>query len=280
MSRPTPRLLAVDLDGTLLARSGEAHAEDVAALKAARAAGVAVTIVTGRLFSGTQWVAEALGLEGPVGCADGAHVAHAVTGETLLHAALTGDDAARLREGLSRRPLTTFLFARNTIVHDEAGEGFLHFMRTWSPQVERAPRVLEHEAWGHAHGVTAVVAVAEEAHVAATVETIRGELSSVAQVLSFPLGQTGLWGLITRAQGVDKGTALEFIARGAGVPLEATVAVGDWLNDVPMFRVAGAAYAMGQAPGELRELATAVLDETGERGGGIARVVREVFGVK
>lgn len=279
MSRPSPRLLAVDLDGTLLARSGEAHAEDVAALKAARAAGVTVTIVTGRLFSGTRHVAEALGLDGPVGCADGAHVAHA-TGETLLHTALTGDDAAKLREGLARRPLTTFLFARDTIVHDDAGEGFLHFMRTWSPQVERAPRVLEHAAWGHAHGVTAVVAVAEEAHVAATVETIRGELSSVAQVLSFPLGQTGLWGLITRAQGVDKGTALEFIARGAGVPLEATVAVGDWLNDVPMFRAAGRAYAMGQAPDELRVLATGLLPETAERGGGIARVVREVFGVR
>jgi Cof subfamily protein (haloacid dehalogenase superfamily) len=280
MSSVSPSLLAVDLDGTLLSRAGHPHEEDVQALRAARAAGVVVTIVTGRLIAGTQQAAAVLGLDGPVGCADGAHLVHVTTGETLSHTSFRGADAARLREDLAGRPLTTFLFARDTIVHDDAGEGFLQYMRTWSPKVERAERVLDHGAWAHEHGVTGVVAVAEEAHIGAAAETLRTSLSHVAQVISFPLGHTGLWGLLTRAQGADKGTALKFLAQAAGVPLEATVAVGDWLNDVPMFKVAGRSFCMGQGSDEVKATATDVLQETAEAGGGIARVVREVFGVR
>lgn len=274
-----PRLLAVDLDGTFLSRAGHPHVEDVAALRAARQAGVVVTILTGRLYSGTRAAAEAVGLDGPLGCADGAHIVHASTGQTLRHETIRGDDALRLRDGLARTEVATFVFAENTILHDEAGDGFLHFLRTWSPDVERADRVVEHAVWGHARGVTAVVAVAPQDRIDQVTRTIREELAHAAQVLSFPIGKTGLWGLLTRSQGISKGTALAFIAQHAGVSLEDTVAVGDWLNDVPMFEAAGRSFCMGQAPEGVKAAATDVLEETSELGGGIARVVRDVFGV-
>ncbi|MEW5739993.1 MAG: HAD-IIB family hydrolase [Myxococcota bacterium] len=280
MSRVTPRLLAVDLDGTLVSRGGRPHAVDVEALRAARDAGVTVTIITGRLYSGTRAAAEVLGLVGPLGCADGSHIVHAATGDTLAHTSIRGDDAARLRAHLEANELATFLFAQDAIVHDEAGEDFLHYVTTWSPKLERASSVLQHHAWQHEEGVTAVVAVADEARIGAATASIRGQLAHAAQVLSFPIGHSGLWGLLTRSQGIDKGTALRFIAQHAGVPLEATVAVGDWLNDVPMFRAAGRSFCMGQAPDEVKATATDVLPETAEAGGGIARVVRDVFGVR
>lgn len=279
MSSAAPRLLAVDLDGTFLSRAGHPHPVDVKALRAARDAGVTVTIITGRLISGTRHAAEAVGLDGPLGCADGSHIVHA-SGATLKHTTIRGDDAARLRDGLARNALATFVFSRDTIVHDEEGETFLDYVRTWSPQVERAARVLEHSSWNHEHGVTAVVAVADEARIGAATESIRGELGEATQVLSFSIGRTGLWALLARSRGIDKGTALEFIAQHARVPLAETVAVGDWLNDVPMFRVAGRSFAMGQAPDDVKACATDVLSETPEGGGGIARVVRDVFNVR
>ena len=59
----TTRLLALDLDGTLLeAATGRPHERDARAVRAAIAAGVRVTLVTGRLYSGTRGTAEALGL--------------------------------------------------------------------------------------------------------------------------------------------------------------------------------------------------------------------------
>ena len=48
------KLLAIDLDGTLLDHAGEAKDEDVQAIKKLKARGIKVTILTGRLFSGTR----------------------------------------------------------------------------------------------------------------------------------------------------------------------------------------------------------------------------------
>lgn len=275
----TPSLLAVDLDGTLLARSGEPHAIDVLALKAARRAGVTVTIITGRLFPGTRAAAAALELDDAMGCADGSHLVHA-QGQTLAYTSFVGADATHLRAALRAAPIRTFLFDRETIVHDDEGTPYLDYVRTWSPRLERAGAVLDHDAWLHERGVTAVVGIAEEAHIGAFVTTVNDQLAHAAQVISFPFAKTGLWGFLVRSRHSDKGTALHWLAERAGVECEATVAVGDWLNDVPMFRAAGRSFAMGQAPGDVKAAATHVLTETAEAGGGIAAVVRDVFGVR
>ncbi|HWL89184.1 MAG TPA: HAD hydrolase family protein, partial [Polyangiaceae bacterium] len=106
------------------------------------------------------------------------------------------------------------------------------------------------------------------------------ELRDVAQVAMFPIRRIlGSWGLIVRAIGGNKGSALEWIASHHGLSLEETVCIGDWLNDVPMFAKAGRSFAMGQAPDEVKNAASDVLEETSEEGGGIARVVEEIFGV-
>lgn len=273
-----PRLLAVDLDGTLLDRSGRPHGIDVEALKRASAAGVAVSILTGRLHSGTSGAARAAGLEGPLGCADGSHLV-LTNGETLQHAAIHPTSARRLRDGLAEQGVATFVFSKDVILHDDEGDEFLRYVSTWSPKLERALDVHDHHSWSLEHGITAVVGVADEARIGRIVSLIRDDLPHAAQVLSFPLGTTGTWALLTRSTGVDKGTALDFIARHHGVAREDTVVVGDWLNDVPMFRAAGRSYAMGQAPAHVKDAATHVLDETAEQGGGIARVVREAFGL-
>ncbi len=273
-----PRLLAVDLDGTLLDRSGKPHEEDVRALRAAKDAGVVVTIVTGRLHSGTQPAALAAGLDGPLGCADGSHLVM-TNGETLQHSTINGAAALRLREGLAEHDVATFVFNHDTILHDDAGADFVRYVSTWSPKLERLDDVLTHSQWSHERGVTAVVGVAPEQQISRIVSLIREELHHVAQVLSFPLGATGTWAVLTRSKGIDKGTALDFIAQRAGIARADTVAVGDWLNDLPLFRAAGRSFAMGQAPAEVKAAATDVLQETAEQGGGIARVVRDLFGV-
>jgi hydroxymethylpyrimidine pyrophosphatase-like HAD family hydrolase len=201
-------------------------------------------------------------------------------GHTLAHTSFVGADATRLRAALRDAPIRAFLFDRDTIVHDDEGAPYLDYVRTWSPQLERAGQVLEHHSWKHEQGVTAVVGIATEAHVSAFVDTVNAQLAHAAQVISFPFAKTGLWGFLVRSRHCDKGTALHWLAARAGVAREATVAVGDWINDVPMFRAAGRAFAMGQAPDEVKAAATTVLTETAETGGGIATVVRELFGVR
>src|SRR5579864_876365 len=90
------RVLAIDLDGTLLDHRGVPSDEDVAALRRIAARGVKITILTGRLFSGTREAAHLLGIDGPVGCCDGSHIVSVKATKTLLHHGIRGRAAGRL----------------------------------------------------------------------------------------------------------------------------------------------------------------------------------------
>ncbi len=275
-----PRLLAVDLDGTLLDRTGVPHATDLKALRAAVARGLFVSIVTGRLYTGTRAVAEAIGLDGPLGCADGSHVVDAKSGRTVVHHGIRGAHAARLREGLASAGVATFVFTREVIVHDEQGAPYADYVSAWSKELRKTHAIEEHAAWTQEEGVTAVVAVGPEGRIAQAVDGIRTGLAEVAQVLHFPVGKGDLWAFIARSHGPTKGTALAHVAKHHGVDLSDVVVVGDWWNDVPMFEAAGRSFCMGHGPDEVKQRASDRLSATRDTGGGVAQVLADVFGVR
>jgi Cof subfamily protein (haloacid dehalogenase superfamily) len=277
------KLLAIDLDGTLLDHAGEANDEDVRAIKKLKARGIKVTILTGRLFSGTRPSAELLGIDGPVGCADGSHVVQVKGSKTLLHHGIRGRAADRLRESLDRNDLVAFLFAEDSIVHDERGADYLPYVRTWSTDLRYAHRVTEHALWDSKDGMTAVVALGREASIGRTVADIQRDETEAMQVAMFPFRRDAdksreHWGMVARAAGGTKGTALAWMAQHYGISVNETVCVGDWLNDLPMLSTAGRSFAMGQAPDEVKKAATDVLDRDIAKGGGIAEAIERAFG--
>jgi Cof subfamily protein (haloacid dehalogenase superfamily) len=277
------RLLAIDLDGTLLDTNGVPHARDVRAVRAALAEGVSVSIVTGRLYSGSRAAAELLGLEGAVGCADGSHVVRAIDHATLLHLGVGSDEASAVKGALARADAATFVFARDAIGHDAAGDPFVRYVSTWSNDIRTASDVFEHELWSTDGGVTAVVALGDESRLTAAAKDLQRDFGASLTVITFPMTRgphAGMWAVMVRASGGTKGTAVRWIAEQAGIPLKDTVAVGDWLNDLPMFAVAGRSFAMGQAPEGVKSKATDVLDETVNEGGGVATAIAKAFGIR
>src|SRR5437868_10197138 len=79
----TIRLIALDLDGTLLNSRGELTGRNRAAIEAARGRGVSVALVTGRRFRDARPLALELGLDVPVIAHNGALTKHALTLETV-----------------------------------------------------------------------------------------------------------------------------------------------------------------------------------------------------
>lgn len=273
------KLLAIDLDGTLLGHDGEPKREDVRALKKLVARGIKVTILTGRLYSGTRPTAELLGIDGPVGCADGSHIVGVKGTKTLLHRGIRGRAADRLRASLERNDLVAFLFAEDAIVHDERGADYLPFVKTWSTDLRYTHQITDHALWESKAGMTAVVALGHEASIGRTVADIQGDTTESMQVAMFPFRRGGEhWGMVARAAGGTKGTALAWIAKHYGYSVEQTVCIGDWLNDLAMLETAGRSFAMGQAPDEVKAAATDVLERTIETGGAIAEAIDKAFG--
>jgi Cof subfamily protein (haloacid dehalogenase superfamily) len=278
-----PKLLAVDLDGTLLDIRGVPHERDVRAVRAALAQGVRVSIVTGRLYSGTRAFVETLGLVGAVGCADGSHLVHAQSHATLMHHGMRGEAAELLRDAVARARLATFVFARDAIGHDAAGAPFVEYVATWSRDIRFAADAYDHELWRADDGITAVVALGARDQVTRAVEDLTRDLPTALLVAMFPVRRgthLGTWAIVVRAAGTTKGTAIRWIADHEGVSLEETVCVGDWINDVPMFEVAGRSFAMGQAPDEVKAKASDVLPQTVEDGGGVAWAIEAAFGIR
>jgi Cof subfamily protein (haloacid dehalogenase superfamily) len=282
LARSPFRLVAVDLDGTLLDHQGVPHARDVRALQAAARAGVTVSIVTGRLYSGTRAAAEAVGIVGPIACAEGSHLVHGGDHSTIQHHGLAAPASRALRVALQQRgSQATFLFAQDSIIHDAHGAPHLEYVRTWSPTARPTAAVLEHPTWDEPAALTGVVSVGTQEQIALLHEDLRRQGGAEVQVATFALRRpVGAWGMFVRAAGINKGSALAFVARHHGHRLEETIAIGDWLNDVAMFKVAGRSYAMGQAPDEVKQAASDVLRETSREGGGIARVIEENFGIR
>jgi hydroxymethylpyrimidine pyrophosphatase-like HAD family hydrolase len=275
------KLLAVDVDGTLLRRDGGIHPDDAAAIARLRAGGVPVTIVTGRLYSGTRPVAERLALSGPIACVDGSHIVDLRDDRALVVHTIAGAPAAALRDIVVRHRIASFLFAQDSIVHDAEGEAFAGYVRTWSPSVAVVARVADHPYWDHEEGLLALVGIGGEGDVRAAAEELAARLDHAARVVTFPVARGerhGMHAMVVRAAGPTKGTAIAWLAAHHGCTVAEVVAVGDWINDVPMFTAAGRSFAMGQAPPHVKAMATDHLEADSFDGGGIAEAIRRAFG--
>lgn len=264
----------------MLTQAGEPAQTDLETLAHLREAGVAVSIITGRLFSGTRATAQVAGIRGAVACADGAHIVEAHSGADLAHIGILGEAAAGLRRALEVHRPATFVFAHDEVVHDDAGDAFIPYVRLWSSRFSRHRRVVEHPHWDSERGLSEVVCVGGKTSIQGTSTQIGAHTGEALHVATFPLTRVApldgeeAWGMVVRANHCSKGTAVHWLANHHGISAEEVVVVGDWLNDLPMFAVAGRSFAMGQAHDTLKAAATDVLDATSKAGGGITEAAR------
>src|SRR5512139_3840359 len=99
------RLLALDLDGTLLRHDKTVDPTDIAAIRELQRSGVTVTIVTGRLHSGSVAAARACSIAGAIACVEGSHIVDAESAETHHHHGMAPQVTAVLRDAFGANDL-------------------------------------------------------------------------------------------------------------------------------------------------------------------------------
>jgi Cof subfamily protein (haloacid dehalogenase superfamily) len=267
------RLLALDLDGTLLRSDHTIDPRDVAAIAELQAAGITVTIVTGRLHSGAVAAARACAIDGLIACMEGSHLIDLGTGATVAHHPLADADAARWQDAVDTHGLAGFVLDADGIHHDHRGTPYAGYVATWSPNL----RVRDPGApW--VQDALATVAIGDPDAVAAAHAALASP-SAPLYAVRFPVSaHPGTHAMLARAAGPTKGTALAALCTAAGCTLADAVVVGDWVNDVPMFAVAARAFAMGGSPDDVRATATDQLIASAGAGGGIAEAIRRAWG--
>jgi hydroxymethylpyrimidine pyrophosphatase-like HAD family hydrolase len=238
--KPPVRLIATDIDGTLIRFGGNASARNLAALRAAEAAGVAVVLVTGRAPRSVRLVADALGVHGPAICANGALVADMPSVQLIRDIRIEGELAAQLVADLTTAiPGVVFAWERG-LDHgrDEAWPFPAAPVDKTLPHAVIGP-VLPHAAGGISKLICHLGGTDPDA-VVDQVRRVLGDRAEVSTATAPPLAE------IT-ARGCDKAEALEWLCRRKGIGRDDVLAIGDGPNDLPMLLWAGRGIAMGNA---------------------------------
>ncbi len=259
------RLIALDLDGTLLGPDFRVSEADSAAVAAARDRGVYVVIDTSRWFGLAQRTARRLGLHAPIIAHCGAHIRLPDEGEELYHVKIPEEAAREIAAFCDEGGWETYVTV----------DGITYMRSRWDAGIDpqRLPKDMR-LAKTHAEHVTApatgIMVFSEEGVRAVTTEFER----RYAGTLVFPEGRSeSLQPYITiTAGGVDKGKALHFVCEHLGVPKDETMAVGDTAQDLPMFEAAAVSVAMGNSPDDVKARAAAVAPSNTE--GGVAWAIR------
>jgi hydroxymethylpyrimidine pyrophosphatase-like HAD family hydrolase len=263
------RLLALDVDGTLLRSDGTVAEADREAIAAASARGVAVTLATGRLSSSAMPFARALGLDVPLVCADGAVLFCPTRSVALVETALSAQGLATFLALLSGHLLAPFVCTHEAICGAAFDRDRFPFVTGWTDRfVARDP-----SASPSVLAPVTAIGVGPASAVAAVHEAWQADAGLADDIAVFPIRTTDHWVVRLTPRGCSKAVGLALLAERLGILAAEVAAVGDWHNDLSMLAWAGRSFAMGQAPPEVREVAKHSLRATAETGGGVAEAL-------
>ncbi|MEV7519030.1 HAD family hydrolase [Streptomyces sp. NPDC091371] len=261
------RLIATDLDGTLL-RADESISERTReALAAATAAGAAHIVVTGRAVPWTRHILDDLGYQGLAVCGQGAQVYHA--GEHRLLTSVTLD---RQLAGLALAKIEAELGPVFLAASRDGIDGDVLVGPGYRVQEGPLPYVFlkdTPELW--AAPLTKLYIQHPELDDDSLATKAREVVGALVDVVLAGPGVVEILPL-----GLSKATGLSLAARRLGVKKSETIAFGDMPNDIPMFGWASHGVAMANAHRDLKAVADEVTTSNEEDG--IAVVLERLLG--
>ena len=251
------RLVALDIDGTLLDSSNRLSDGNAAAVREALARGTHVVLATSRWFHLARLTAESLNLTTPLICHNGALVKRPEDGQELLHLRLDQDFARQVAALGDQQRYMMF-----TTIDD------ITYMRPQGKGPKRLPpdmRVSNYHAQAVAQAAPTAILIFGEEAVQEVWDASNERFGAMVNFsrnhsLTFPHYLS-----LTHAE-ADKGRSLEMVCRELGVDPGEAMAIGDSEADVAMFQVAGRGIARGNAPDSVREAASDVAPQNDDDG--------------
>ncbi len=265
------KLLVLDVDGTLLDSRHQLPPRVAAAIRAAQDAGLPVALATGKLLRSVAPLVSEMELRGPQITLNGAALVDALTGKPYRFTPLREDDRKSVIEAVRRVDPTVLVshFALNGIYIDEDNPFLSVLVAYGEPASNHVPTLLADDLppagkillSGMPEQLAALrVALTPELGHRVTITTTTPDFLEFFDPLA------------------GKGLALAALRERLGIPRESIIAVGDGENDVPLFREAGLAVAMGNAGATAKAAAQRIIGSNDEEG--VAAFVEELLGIQ
>ena len=260
------RLVALDLDGTLMERGNVVSEGNAAAVRDAVAAGVHIVLATSRWYRLAKHSADMLGIPSPIICHNGAMVRSPLNDASWLELQVPPDAALAIAQAADRERYEsmvtvddiTYLMTRRQNVDPARLPAGMVLADALTPHVGSGAEGFLFFGDDAVDGIPAALA----GHFDGVLNQASGYSETFPRYLNVV------------AAGADKGRALALVCERLGIGLEDTIAVGDAAPDLEMMRVAGLSVAMGNAPAEVQAQVDVV--GPGNREDGVAWVLRQL----
>lgn len=250
------RLLALDIDGTLLRKDRTVHPDNVEAIRRAQDAGIRVVLSSGRLSSGVRSFSHQLGLGDAMICCNGGYV----VGDDNVDLLCIGLEADLI--------VRTLEYTESTGVHINAySRDQIYILRTsdwlekYCVRVRTAMPVLSSVEEIHGMHLLKIILIDEPTSIQRHYQALDSLFGSLAA-----LTESEPEYLELLPPTANKGRGLEVLSQSFGIAQHETAAIGDYLNDLEMIQWAGIGAAVGNAAAQVKAIANLQVPTNDEAG--------------
>ena len=256
---PSPRLIATDLDETLLDSSGKISDENMKALTMAMEQGTAVTICTGRMFHSARIFALQLGLKNPIVCYNGAMLAHPLTEEIITHTPLELNLAKKILKYFKEKGLYVQSYVGDILyAKDESELEFLNYERYFGIR----GKAIGDSLYDPQVAPTKFLAMVDsEEKSLLVIDELKNNFGEEVYI-----ARSNFEFIEIMDKSVNKGRGLAALASGMGIAMNEVLAIGDGENDAEMIEEAGIGIAVGNASQKAKDAAGWIAPSNNENG--------------
>lgn len=240
------KLLALDLDGTLLNQSQKISQKNIKAINKAKENDVNIVIATGRTNLGAENYFKELGLQEFLISYNGALIQNMKENKIIKHIPLPLDQTLEILDFVNENKLYANLYLNNNVYANKAGEELEYYKKIMNIE----PIVIESRIDEFLNKPSTKLLIIEKdlLKVNEILANLKNEFSSKLNITKSIEDCIDIM-----SKNVSKGNALSDLSRKLGIHEEEVAAVGDGDNDLEMIRFAGKSAAVANAEEELKE---------------------------
>lgn len=264
------KLIAIDMDGTLLSNRHEIPEYNKEMIKRATKAGVKIAITTGRLFASARKYSELIGVETPIIASNGAYIREKDKEEVIYESKLTRKQFDEVLSVIKKYDFRVYMNTSDTVISEDIVPDD-HAYKLVNNELDDAWKIkfvegrsFEEVYDEFSNDILKFICIEER-------ETRDELMKAKAELAKFEdLEVVSSWdnNFEVMAQGTSKGRAVEKLTEILGIKREEVICIGDSENDLSMVQYGGLGVAMGNAIDIVKENADYITDTNTNAGVG------------
>ncbi|MFA6785553.1 MAG: Cof-type HAD-IIB family hydrolase [Sphaerochaeta sp.] len=264
------KLICTDIDGTLLDGNHQITDETKHAIAKAYKQGITIALVSGRIAQSIAVLQEELDITGPLGCYSGSLVLD--RGKTLASHPVHWQSCLNVLSAIEGSGLETFVFTNESWYIDHWGPWYDVESEVSKTQGRIVPFSEMEERFSSSLELPyKLLCMSEDTLLIKNMERkLKEQFSSVLNIYTSSPKYIEI-----SQKGIDKGHAVRALCTAYGYAPSQVMAIGDYYNDIGMFRAAGYAVAMDNAPDEVKQYACHITSSNKDNG--LAKAIEAIL---